>query len=109
MIRAKRPGQFDAIGTDCRRHFGADVLGELNGEGADAAGARVDQDLLTLLEFEVLEQDLPGGQSSQGYGSRSHEVNYFRLRRDKFRVNGDIFGISSSPQRIEAHRLRRLS
>ena len=46
----------------------AEVLGELDGDRSDPAGAGVDEDLLPGLHVAALDEGLPGGQRDQGQG-----------------------------------------
>ena len=51
--------------ADGRGDGGAEVLGELDRDRPDTAGAGVDEDLLAGLHVAALDKRLPGGQRDQ--------------------------------------------
>jgi hypothetical protein len=62
------PRSFDpahVCASGGRRDRRADVLGQLDGVCADAAGAGVDQQLVTGLHVRALDERLPGGQRDE--------------------------------------------
>src|SRR5207249_3678099 len=90
-------GTEPADGLDGRRRGRADdvraaVTGELHCEMADAAGRAVDQHALPALEGSVLEQPLPGGESSQRNRRALDVVERMRLGGEEAGRDGRILG-----------------
>ncbi len=68
-------------GADSGRDSCAEVLGELDRDRADTAGAGVDEDLLTGLQLAPLHERLPGRQSHQRKRRRFLEADRCRFER----------------------------
>src|SRR5207302_1179406 len=64
-IRAERLHQRMVLSAGRGRDLRADVFGQLDGEGADAARAGMDQDLLARPQLCEFDQRLPGGKPHQ--------------------------------------------
>ncbi len=68
------------------------MLGQLDGEAADSAGARLDEDLLPLLQVGSLDQCLPRRQGHQGNGSRFHHREVLGPVRQRAFLDGNELG-----------------
>src|SRR5947209_257658 len=67
-------------------------LGNLDGVRADAAGAGVDEHLLTELQVRPLDECLPRRQGDEGHGGRLGHKEACRLDREIVLVHGDALG-----------------
>ena len=63
MIGADRPHDVDGPGVGYPGHLGAECLGDLDGEGADATARPIDENALTGLEPALVAKALEGGLS----------------------------------------------
>jgi hypothetical protein len=81
-VGAERPQRVLAAGTRGRQNPGAERLGELHGEGADAARARVDEDRLAGPQGEPAHDRLPGRAAGQRNGRGLLVRQGRRLARD---------------------------
>jgi hypothetical protein len=66
VIGADRSDQVDVPWAAHAAHFGAESLGDLDGERADAPGCPIDQDLLTCLDVAVITNRLERNQAGHG-------------------------------------------
>ena len=73
-------------------HVGAHDLRQLDGEGADAARARLDEDALAGSQAHELVERLVGGQAHERDGGRLLEVEVLRLERDVLGLHGEELG-----------------
>ncbi len=65
------------------------MLGQLDGDRADAAGAGMDQHLLPRLQLGAFDQHLPGGQGHEGQGGGFFHADVLRLQREVGLVHRD--------------------
>jgi hypothetical protein len=80
LVGAQAAHQVDIAGAGGGAHRGAQQLGQLDREGADAAGARRNEHLLPGAQADALLQRLPGGQPDHRDRRRLHEVQVGRLQ-----------------------------
>ena len=81
---------------------GAEVFGQLDGEGADAARAGVDQHLLSRLQLREIDQRLPGGEPHQRQRRRLHVIEARGLRRRGALAHQGILGDGADAILVEA-------
>ena len=62
-IGAEGADQVDISGAADAGDFRAEGFGDLHGEGADAAGGAIDEDLLARLEAPLVAKRLQGGEA----------------------------------------------
>ena len=92
LVGAERADQVQVPGAAHPGHLGPEPLGELHGEGADAARGADDQDLLARLDARVVAQALQGGQRGQGDGRGLLEAQVGRLALDHVLGDADVLG-----------------
>src|ERR1700742_5163231 len=68
------------------------AVSELDGKDSNAARAAVDEDPLVRLEFGVIEERLPGGQGTDGDGSRFFVGEGYGFWRDAGWLGNAEFG-----------------
>ena len=73
------------------------MLGELDRDGPDPAGAGVDEDLLPGLHVAALDERLPGGQRDERHRPRLLHADRRRLERDIGLGDGDPLGEGADP------------
>ena len=101
-IRAERLHQRVILGAGSGRDLRAEVFGQLDGEGADAARAGVDQHLLSRLQLCEFDQRLPGGEPHQRKRRRLHVVEARGLRRRGAFAHQGILGEGADAILVEA-------
>jgi hypothetical protein len=92
VVGAEGAGQVEVAGAGHGGHLGSVGLGDLNREGADAAGGAVDQDFLLGLEVAVVAKALERGDRRHGNGGRFLERQAGRLRGHDGHGYGNVFG-----------------
>ena len=80
-VRTESRHPVDVRGARCRGHAGTEMLGQLNRDGSQAAGAGMDENLLTRLQIGSFDKGLPRGQSDEGEGCRLLHGEPGRLER----------------------------
>ena len=75
-IGAEAFDQLDICRARRRGDRRAEVLRQLDGESAHAAGAGMDEDFLPLLQPGFLDQHLPGGEPTRGIEAASSMVRF---------------------------------
>jgi hypothetical protein len=78
----------------------AEMLGQLDGKGADTAGAGLNEDLLPLLQFGFLDQCLPSRQSYKRNGGGFLHRQTLGLERQRCLLDGDEFSERADPEII---------
>ena len=101
-IRTEGLHQLEARGACRDSHRRAQMFRQLDGEGADTAGARLDEDLLPGLQLGHLDECLPSGQANQRNGSRFFHAECCRLDRHIAFVHGDEFCEGPNPVLIRS-------
>ncbi|MNN17520.1 hypothetical protein D3C81_1307110 [compost metagenome] len=91
-IRAQRLHPRDVGRAGRGRHEGSQMLGQLDGHGADAAGARLDEDLLSWLQLRGFHKRLPRGQCDQRQRGGLHHVEVAGFGRHRARVDRNELG-----------------
>ena len=92
VVGAERPDQLQVPGAAHPGHLGAEPLGQLDGEGADAARRPDDQDLVARLDPSLVAQALQGGQGGQRDGRRLLEAEVGRLGAEDVLGDADVLG-----------------
>ena len=91
------------IGRAGRRGDGrAQMPGQLDGKGAHAAGACLDEDLLPLLQPGLLDERLPGRQGHQGNGSGFFHREAAGFQRQRGFLDRDEFSERADPQIVRS-------
>jgi hypothetical protein len=77
------------------------VLGQLNGDGTDPAGASLNEDLLPRLEVHDVVEGLVTGEADERQGGRRFETQIAGHPGDGAVVNGDVF--CKGPDAVLSH------
>ena len=92
LIGAERAHQLDVLGAGGREDLGAEVLGELDRERADAASAGVDQHALPGLHRGDLAQRLQRGEPGERQRRGLGKADAGRAARDHALVGAHLLG-----------------
>src|SRR6516165_10858665 len=92
MIGTDRFDQLEVRGTAYAGHLGAERLGDLHGERADATGRAVDQYPLPRLQVRLVAHGLQRGEAGDGDGGSLLEGQPGGLGREVFRLAVHVLG-----------------
>lgn len=84
-------------GAGCADDVGAAGLGYLDGEMADAAGRRVDQDALSWLDVGGVHECLVRGEGGQWQGTGLNMVDAGGLVGEGTGGGGHVLGVGATP------------
>ena len=101
-IGAEPRDPFNVCGARCRGHAGTEMLGQLYRDGSQAAGAGMDENLLTRLQIGPFDEGLPRGQSDEGEGGRLVHGEPGRLERDVVLLDRDQLGEGADSMLVRA-------
>ena len=82
------------------------MLGELNGEAGDAAGAALNQDRLAALELQRVFHRIHRSEAGQRQGGGVHVRQTVRLLGDDRGLDRELFAIGAFPPGIEHAKYR---
>jgi hypothetical protein len=102
QIRAEGFQPFGVCGAGGGGDIGPDVFGQLDGDGADAAGTGLDEDFLPGAEFGDIDQRLPSGERDQGERSGLCHVKRRGFRGKRAFLDGNEFGKGADAEIIDA-------
>jgi hypothetical protein len=98
-VGADGPDQGEVSGAAHAGHLGAERFGDLDGEGADAAGRTVDQDLVSRPHLRPIPESLQRRDPAGGNGGGLLEGHRGRLADDRVaraaRVLGEAAGAAA--------------
>src|SRR5271163_3487280 len=92
MVGAEGAGGVDFGGAADGGDFGIEGFGDLDGEGAHAAGGTVDQNFLAWLDAAVVPKTLQGGKGRDGQGCGVFEGPIGGLEGQSIFGNANVFG-----------------
>ena len=101
VVRADRADQLHVPRADDRGHLGAEGLGDLDREGADAARGAVDQDLLARVDLAVVAHGLEGDETGHRHGRCLLEGEARGLGRKLVLSRGRVLGVRALGRSVD--------